>query len=76
MYDVLNCSPESSLVTSPAAASLLSRCQPRDLAFPFPKKQAHEAEPATLALVRGANQTRVRACLVKSHGPQLLPFTL
>lgn len=62
MYHVPNCSPERSLVTSPAAAALLFfRCQPRDLAFPFPKNGAREAEPGTLALVRGAAQAWGRA---------------
>lgn len=52
MYNVLNCSPERSLVISLAAAALLFfRYQPRDLAFPFPER---EAEPGTLALVPGA----------------------
>lgn len=75
MYDVLNRSPEYSLVTSLAAAFLFSRCQPRALAFPFPENGACEAEPVTLTLVRGADPDWVRACLVIYHGPHLLPFT-
>lgn len=55
MYNVLNCSPERSLVISLAAAALLFfRCQPRDLAFPFPERGSHGAEPGTLATVPGA----------------------
>ena len=55
MYNVLNCSPERSLVISLAAAALLFfRYQPRDLAFPFPERGSREAEPGTLALVPGA----------------------
>lgn len=76
MYDVLNCSLECSLVTSPAAALLFSRCQPRDLAFPFPKSRAHEAELVTLALGRGADWAWVRVCLVKLQGLHRLPFIL
>lgn len=61
MYDVLNRSPECSLVSSPAAALFSSRRQPRDLAFPFPENGAQEAEPVTGALARGAGQAWVRA---------------
>lgn len=47
MYNVLNCSPERSLVISLAAAALLFfRCQPRDLAFPFPERGSHGAGPS------------------------------
>ena len=58
MYDVLNRSPECSLVTSLAAALFSSRCQPRDLAFPFPKNGEQEVELVTGAL---ADQAWVRA---------------
>lgn len=63
MYDVLNCSLECSLVTSPAAALIVFQMPARDLAFPFPKSRAHEAEPVILALVRGADRARAGGLL-------------
>lgn len=79
MYDVLNRSPECSLVTSPAAAVLFSRCQPRDMAFPFPKNGVREAEPATQALVRGGRSGLGKDLLGEITRPlalTLYPLTL